>query len=339
MKPFTLPLVLLALLSIAAGPPAGEVQRLIELLGDDVFDVREKADRDLLKLEHKSSMPLAQAGMTHADPEIRHRAARIFKTIHAKREMESEIAAAIFADTTARQLAELRLGTNVAEMAGNLARRQARLEIPRLMTRYGEVLTEYQRAAAARPVDPDTVRALRADLVARFRALVALQRDALQPFTTFSMAKIDNIRDDADPLSFPHEIVYTVMQAGRKELKFVVTWNLRTRHVVVAEYLPWMPYFSTQDTPLFPERYRLAGVGPNVDLVFSGTQVRSILDPQGRATESYGLTPVIGGQHHDLVWVRTREDLARLYLTRIARRPAPNLDALLRSVVNISFRR
>lgn len=339
MKPFTLPLVLLALLSIAAGPPAGEVGRLIELLGDDVFDVREKADRDLLKLEHKSSMPLARAAMTHTDPEIRHRAARIFKTIHAKREMEPDIAAAIFADTADKQMAELRLTTNVSETAGNLARRQARLEIPRLTTKYGEVLGEYQRAAAARPVDPDTIRALRTDVITRFRALITLHRDALQPCTTFTMMNVDEIRDDADPLTLPQEIVYTVTQAGRKDRKFAVTWSLRSQRVVITEYLTWIPFFATQDTPLFPERYRLAGVGPNVDLAFTCAQVRSVLDPRGRTTESYGLTPLIGGEYHDVVWVRTREDLARLYLTRIATRPAPNLDALLRSVVNISFRR
>jgi hypothetical protein len=72
--------------SAADGPDDGAIKRLVELLGDDQFQVREQATRDLLKVGPRALGPL-EDGARNLDREVRYRCQRILSLV---REMELE---------------------------------------------------------------------------------------------------------------------------------------------------------------------------------------------------------------------------------------------------------
>src|SRR5437868_9619016 len=81
---FALPL-LLPLLAAAppAGPSGAEVERLIEQLGDDDFDVREAATARL-KLAGEPALDALHKATTSDDLEVRRRAKRVVSAVGAR---------------------------------------------------------------------------------------------------------------------------------------------------------------------------------------------------------------------------------------------------------------
>jgi WD40 repeat protein len=90
----TLAAVVLASLVVASGSygqdaPGAGIDRLIERLGDDDFDNREDASRQLEKIGEPALEALRQAARTHADAEVRCRASKLVR--HIERELRGEI--------------------------------------------------------------------------------------------------------------------------------------------------------------------------------------------------------------------------------------------------------
>src|SRR5262249_42445188 len=67
----------------ARGPTPGQLQALVRQLGDDAFEVREKASAALLD-EGAPAVPLLQRAVRDSDPEVAHRARDCLQQLEAR---------------------------------------------------------------------------------------------------------------------------------------------------------------------------------------------------------------------------------------------------------------